>query len=38
MARPDTLRDILHHGSRQARAIAQETMERVRAAAKLKYS
>ncbi len=37
MARPDTLRDILHEGSRKAREIAQQTMERVRAAAKLKY-
>jgi tryptophanyl-tRNA synthetase len=37
IARPDTLRDILHEGSRKARHIAQQTMERVRAAAKLKY-
>jgi len=35
---PSTLRDILHEGSRKARAIAGETMERVRAAVKLKYS
>src|SRR5215207_5792999 len=35
IARPDTLRDILHEGSRKARKIAQQTMERVRAAAKL---
>ena len=27
---PSTLREILHEGSRKARAIAQETMERVR--------
>jgi tryptophanyl-tRNA synthetase len=37
LARPDTLRDILHDGSRKARAVAQETMERVRSAVKLKY-
>jgi tryptophanyl-tRNA synthetase len=35
---PSTLRDILHEGSRKARAIAGETMERVRAAVKLKYN
>ena len=38
LAKPSTLRDILHEGSRKARAIAAETMERVRAAVKLKYS
>ncbi len=37
IARPDTLRDILREGSRKAREIAQHTMERVRAAAKLNY-
>jgi tryptophanyl-tRNA synthetase len=37
LARPDTTRDILNDGSRRARAIAHETMERVRAATKLKY-
>ena len=37
LSRPDTLRDILHDGSRRARTIAQETMERVRTAAKLNY-
>ena len=37
IARPDTLRDILHEGSRKARVIAQETMERVRTAVKLNY-
>lgn len=37
LARPDTLRDILQDGSRKARVVAQETMERVRAAVKLKY-
>ena len=37
LAKPETLRDILHEGSRKARGMAQDTMERVRAAAKLKY-
>ena len=36
-AKPETLRDILHEGSRKARGIAEQTMERVRAAANLKY-
>ena len=38
LGHPSTLRDILHEGSRKARAIAGETMERVRAAVKLKYN
>ena len=37
LARPGALREILHEGSRKARAVAQETMERVRAAVRLKY-
>jgi tryptophanyl-tRNA synthetase len=37
LAKPSALRDILHDGSRKARAVAHETMERVRVAAKLKY-
>jgi tryptophanyl-tRNA synthetase len=37
LARPDTVRDILHQGSTKARAIAAETMERVRAAVRLRY-
>jgi tryptophanyl-tRNA synthetase len=37
LAKPGTLREILHEGSRKARGIAGETMERVRAATKLKY-
>jgi len=37
LATPSTLRDILFEGSRKARAIAQETMERVRGAVKLNY-
>ena len=38
LARPDFLRDLLVDGSRRARAIATETMDRVRAAVKLTYS
>ena len=37
LADPSTLRDILHEGSRKARAVAQNTMERVRSAVKLTY-
>ena len=37
LTRPSAVRDILHEGSRKARVIAQATMERVRAAVKLKY-
>lgn len=37
VARPSALRDMLYEGSRKARAVAQETMERVRAAVNLKY-
>src|SRR5258707_1230628 len=37
MARPDRLRDIAVEGSRNARVIAQATMERVRDAVKLRY-
>jgi tryptophanyl-tRNA synthetase len=37
LAKPETLREILHEGSRKARAIAQETMARVRSAVKLDY-
>jgi tryptophanyl-tRNA synthetase len=37
LARPSALREILYEGSRQARAIASDTMERVRDAVKLKY-
>jgi tryptophanyl-tRNA synthetase len=38
MARPSTLKEILVEGSRKARGIAQETMERVRDAVKLNYA
>ncbi len=37
LAKPEILREILHEGSRKARAIAQETMARVRSAVKLNY-
>jgi tryptophanyl-tRNA synthetase len=36
-SRPDTVWDILREGSKQARAAAEATMERVRAAMKLAY-
>ncbi len=36
-ARPDTVWDILHEGSKKARAVAQATMESVRAAMKISY-
>ena len=38
LAQPSALREILYEGSRKARAIAAETMERVRTAVKLKYA
>ena len=37
LAKPDALREILHEGSRKARALAQETMASVRSAVKLDY-
>jgi tryptophanyl-tRNA synthetase len=37
VANPERLRQILHDGSARARTVAIETMERVRAAVKLKY-
>ncbi len=37
VAAPERIREILHEGSRKARGIAEQTMERVRAAVKLKY-
>jgi tryptophanyl-tRNA synthetase len=37
LARPGYLKDILHDGSRRARAVACETMERVRVAMKISY-
>jgi len=37
LANPSTLEDVLHEGSKKARAVAQQTMERVRRAVKLQY-
>jgi tryptophanyl-tRNA synthetase len=37
MARPDRIREIAVEGSRKARAIAEQTMKRVRDAVKLRY-
>ena len=37
MARPDRLREIVVEGSRTARAVAQDTMARVRDAVRLRY-
>jgi tryptophanyl-tRNA synthetase len=37
VGRPSALREILYEGSRQARSVAADTMERVRDAVKLKY-
>jgi tryptophanyl-tRNA synthetase len=37
LARPGHVKEILHEGSKKARAVACETMERVRDAVKLRY-
>jgi tryptophanyl-tRNA synthetase len=37
LARPGYVREVLMEGSKRARVVAQATMERVRAAVKLKY-
>ncbi|MEZ5317583.1 MAG: tryptophan--tRNA ligase [Vicinamibacterales bacterium] len=37
LARPDYLRDVVIEGSRRARAVAEDTMARVRAAVGLRY-
>jgi tryptophanyl-tRNA synthetase len=37
LAKPDRLKGILFEGSRRARALAEETMERVRSAVKISY-
>jgi tryptophanyl-tRNA synthetase len=37
LARPGYLRDVLVDGSRRARAVAEETMSRVRTAVRLRY-
>jgi tryptophanyl-tRNA synthetase len=36
-ARPDTVWDVLREGSKRARAVAQATMEEVRAAMRIRY-
>ena len=38
LAKPGYIREILHEGSKKARKIAHETMERVRDAVKLRYA
>jgi tryptophanyl-tRNA synthetase len=38
LAKPDRLREILFEGSRRARAVALDTMARVRDAVKISYS
>ncbi|HEX6464357.1 MAG TPA: tryptophan--tRNA ligase, partial [Vicinamibacterales bacterium] len=38
LAKPGRIREILHEGSKKARKIAHETMERVRDAVKLRYA
>lgn len=37
LSQPDYVRDVLHEGSRKARRVACETMERVRSAVNLRY-
>jgi tryptophanyl-tRNA synthetase len=37
LARPGRIREILFEGSTRARAVAKETMERVREAVKVSY-
>jgi len=37
LARPDFVKDVLTDGSRKARTVAQQTMERVRDAVRLRY-
>jgi tryptophanyl-tRNA synthetase len=37
LAKPGTVREILHEGSKKARVVAGETMDRVRQAVKLRY-
>jgi tryptophanyl-tRNA synthetase len=38
LAKPSAVKEILHEGSRKARRIAAETIERVRGAVKLRYA
>ena len=37
LARPGYVKEILHEGSKKARLVAEQTIERVRAAVKLRY-
>ena len=37
LSRPDRIREIVVEGSRKARGLAQDKMERVRDAVKLRY-
>ena len=37
LARPGFVKEILHEGSKQARVVAEQTMDRVRDAVKLRY-
>jgi tryptophanyl-tRNA synthetase len=37
LSRPGRVKEILHEGSKKARVVAQETMDRVRDAVKLRY-
>jgi len=38
LAKPGRVNDILHEGSRKARAVTEQTMDRVRQAVKLRYA
>ncbi|HYT76619.1 MAG TPA: hypothetical protein VEL79_17810, partial [Vicinamibacterales bacterium] len=38
LAKPGMVQEILHEGSKKARVVADETMERVRTAVKLRYA
>jgi tryptophanyl-tRNA synthetase len=38
LAKPSTVKDILHEGSKKAQRVAAETMDRVRDAVKLRYA
>ena len=38
LAKPGTVKEILHEGSKKARIVAEQTMERVRQAVKLRYA
>jgi tryptophanyl-tRNA synthetase len=38
LAKPGTVREILHEGSKKARVVAEQTMDRVRQAVKLRYA